>query len=97
MANTDDVFKEDIKSFLRKELRRRREKNPRYSLRAFAKFLGVSDSFLSQVMRGKYLLSRPKLRQVGARLNVDAEFLERLERSLINERRRRKRKGFSRK
>ncbi|MBN8555834.1 MAG: TIGR02147 family protein [Deltaproteobacteria bacterium] len=39
------------------ELKQRQEKNPRYSLRAFARFLGVSPAYLSLVFNGQKKLS----------------------------------------
>ncbi|HEY6351497.1 MAG TPA: helix-turn-helix transcriptional regulator [Candidatus Angelobacter sp.] len=48
---------------LETEFRARREKNPRYSLRAFAAFLGVDHSTLSQILRG---VRRPPVRAVRA-------------------------------
>jgi PAS domain S-box-containing protein len=42
---------------LREELDRRKNKNPRYSLRAFAKFLGVHPSAMSRLLNGKQELS----------------------------------------
>jgi transcriptional regulator with XRE-family HTH domain len=44
------------------EYRARREKNPRYSLRAFAAFLGTDHSTLSQVLRGS---RRPPVTHMG--------------------------------
>lgn len=46
------------RALLEKELIRRIDKNPRYSLRAFAKALGVSHTALSLVMTGKRPASR---------------------------------------
>jgi uncharacterized protein (TIGR02147 family) len=47
----------DYRELLRQELARRQEKNPSYSLRAFARDLKVSPSRLSEVMRGAQLSS----------------------------------------
>lgn len=45
------------RSRLREELTRRIDQNPRYSLRSFAKALGVDASALSQILQGKRFLS----------------------------------------
>jgi hypothetical protein len=52
--NTKNIL--DPKTFLvliRFEFHTRRSSNPRYSLRAFAKFLSVDPSYLSKVINGK--------------------------------------------
>jgi len=61
----------DVKVHLKQELKRRRRANPRYSLRAFADFLRVSPAFLSEVMRGKHLVSEAMLLKIGERLKLN--------------------------
>lgn len=48
---------QNIKDFLRSELQSRIDKNPRYSLRSFAKSLGLHAAELSLVLRGERALS----------------------------------------
>lgn len=48
---------EDYRAILREEFESRRRKNVRYSLRAFARDLGISPSRLSDVLRGRYGIS----------------------------------------
>ncbi len=48
----------DVQTLIRSELARRTARNPRYSLRAFAKASGISHTVLSLVMNGKRQLSR---------------------------------------
>jgi len=58
---------------LEQEFNARRDKNPRYSLRAFAAFLATDHSTLSQILRGQ---RRPPARQVRSwarKLGLDAE------------------------
>lgn len=43
--------------FLEKALKRKKEKNPAYSLRAFAKQLGISPSSLSEILKGQRRVS----------------------------------------
>jgi uncharacterized protein (TIGR02147 family) len=45
------------KQFLNEELARRQKTNPRYSLRAFARHVGLSPGELSELLRGKRKLS----------------------------------------
>src|SRR6185436_5184266 len=52
------------------ELARSCARNPRYSLRAFAKFLGVDHATLSQWLRGRRRLTEKAIGRVGARLKL---------------------------
>lgn len=61
---------------LQAELARRCAGNPRYSLRAFARRLGVDHSTLSQLLRGRRALTRPAIERLGARLGLDAAAIE---------------------
>lgn len=58
-------------------LRGRQEKNRRYSLRAFAKFLGVHPSSLSRILSGKQVLSVPAATRIIRKLKMDREDRER--------------------
>jgi transcriptional regulator with XRE-family HTH domain len=58
---------------LQAELARRCSRNPQYSLRAFAKYLGVDHSSLSQLLRGKRRMTARAIRKFCARLGFDAE------------------------
>lgn len=60
-------------SILRTALERRKESNPRYSLRAFASFLGLHPSALSRVLSGKQDLSVPSALQILKKLKLDQE------------------------
>lgn len=52
----------------------RRSRNLRYSLRAFARDLALSPSFLSEFLAGKHLLSRARAEEVASELGLcDAE------------------------
>jgi transcriptional regulator with XRE-family HTH domain len=55
------------------EYRARREKNPRYSLRAFAAFLGIDHSTLSQILRGSRRASVSQIRNLSEKLGMVAE------------------------
>ena len=55
------------------EFEQRHEKNPRYSLRAFASFLGADHSSLSQILRGGRRTPLTRLRAWGAKLGMSRE------------------------
>jgi hypothetical protein len=59
-----------FRTALKLEFRRRSQRNPRYSLRAFARDLGSDHATLSQILRGRRSLSPRMVRQLGARLRL---------------------------
>lgn len=60
-----------FRAVLRAELGRRCAKNPRYSLRAFARSLGVDHSTLSQLLRGRRPLTPAAVKRLGRKLGLD--------------------------
>jgi uncharacterized protein (TIGR02147 family) len=58
----------DFRQFLERELVYRCRRNPKYSLRAFADFLGVGSSFLSKIINGKRQITEKTLNRFGERL-----------------------------
>ena len=64
-----------FRQILQAELDRRRMNNRRYSLRAFAQFLRLDHSSLSQMLRGKRRLTTRIIRSLGRRLRVDESLL----------------------
>lgn len=70
-----DFLKTEINQLqlLRDELSRRVTKNPRYSLRSFAKSLGLSHTTLSLTLSGKRLLSRKAALQIAERLGLEPD------------------------
>jgi transcriptional regulator with XRE-family HTH domain len=60
-----------FRTALNLEFRRRSERNPRYSLRAFARDLGSDHATISQILRGRRTLSSRMVRQLGSRLRLD--------------------------
>jgi uncharacterized protein (TIGR02147 family) len=63
----------DIPFLLRERLRAAVRRNPRFSLRSFAKQLGIDHSTLSQVLRGRRRLSARALEAVGKRMGLSEE------------------------
>lgn len=57
-----------LRAHLQSELVRRIQENPRYSLRAFARFLKVDSSLLSKILSGKRNISRALHLQIVDRL-----------------------------
>lgn len=60
----------DSGRLLREELVRRTSRNPKYSLRAFAKSLGLSSSFLSKLMNGQRPLTEKTLIKILPHLSL---------------------------
>ena len=58
---------------LAQEFARRRQNNARYSLRAFAAFLGTDHSTLSQVLRDRRAVTTAQIRAWARKLNIDSE------------------------
>jgi uncharacterized protein (TIGR02147 family) len=74
-----------FRHFMQTELARRCARNKQYSLRAFANFLQVDHSTLSQLLRGSRKVTARTIRRLGIRLGLDeeslAEFIRAAERS----------------
>lgn len=67
-------------SFLKEEYQKRRRKNPKYSLRAFAKYLQISPSHLSHILSGKRTVKAPVAIRLGKVLDLTSvETLELLQ------------------
>lgn len=62
-----------IGKILNQELARRCERNPRYSLRSFAKAIGVSPANLSLVMNGKRDISKRTAKKILERVDLNAK------------------------
>lgn len=67
----------DLRQTLIAEFDQRRQRNSRYSLRAFARDLGTDHATLSQLLRGRRVLSPRLVRQFGRRLHLsDADIAD---------------------
>lgn len=64
-------FEHELRKLLTESLARSRMKNSRYSIRAFAKKLGVSPAALSQILNGKRNLTGKTAENIMARLGLD--------------------------
>jgi len=67
---------EPFRQRLQRELALRCNRNPRYSLRAFAGFLGVDHASLSQMLRGRRAISASAVRRFGGRLGLGVDEIE---------------------
>ena len=65
-----------FRRLLQEELARRCTRNPKYSLRAFARDLDTDHSTLSQLLRGRRNLTERTIRGFGGRLRLDAEEID---------------------
>lgn len=61
----------DYRSYLRDVLANRCQNNPRYSLRAFARDLEISPSRLSEVLNGKYGLSKSAACEIAKKMGLN--------------------------
>jgi len=59
---------ERLRTILANEFLRRRCANPRYSLRAFARSVGVEHSTLSQLLRGKRAMTWKSIGHIAGRI-----------------------------
>jgi uncharacterized protein (TIGR02147 family) len=65
----------DIPRLLQERLRAAMRRNPRFSLRSFAKQLGIDHSTLSQILRGRRRISARALEAIGRRMGLSEEAL----------------------
>jgi transcriptional regulator with XRE-family HTH domain len=67
---------QDFRGLLQREFRRRLEANPRYSLRAFARSLGVYHATLSSLLSGQRPFTAKTIREIGGALGLTPKDLE---------------------
>jgi transcriptional regulator with XRE-family HTH domain len=68
----------DFKTYLQEELLQRCRRNPSYSLRSFAKSVGVSPSFLSKLIRGQRRVTDEAFEKITMKLNLEPTTIEAL-------------------
>src|SRR5262249_41639681 len=61
---------------LQNELVRRTKENPSYSLRAFARMLGIQSGFLSKILLGQRRVTPATVRRLGGKLHLSLKELE---------------------
>ena len=60
----------EYRLILKDEFQKRKSKRPRFSLRAFARFLSIDPTFLSKLLSGKLLLSVDTAAKIVQRLKL---------------------------
>ncbi|MCX6123502.1 MAG: DUF4423 domain-containing protein [Proteobacteria bacterium] len=71
--------------YLQNQFQHRADRNPKYSLRAFAKDIGIDAGQLSKTLAGKLLLSMKRAGLIVTHLNIDSEERELFLRSVAQE------------
>ncbi|MBY0472244.1 TIGR02147 family protein [bacterium] len=69
----------DFRRLLQNELVRRTKENPSYSLRAFARMLGIQSGFLSKILLGQRRVTPSTVRRLGGKLGLGLKDLEHYE------------------
>lgn len=82
----------DLRSVLEQELVERCRKNPKYSIRAFSRSLGVESSTLSKILSGKRVISQSMHLKLGKSLGLPSHEIKKFH-SYPLEKRGRKRMG----
>lgn len=59
-----------LRSHLRRELLKRHQRNPKYSLRAFAKHLDLEPSYLSKLLQGKRMFNSKNIGRLEKKLGL---------------------------
>ena len=67
----DRVFQDEFRSFIQIELVKRCKANPRYSLRAYSKALGIQSSFLSKLLTGKRAITTKTIERLAEPLGLN--------------------------
>lgn len=76
MDQVHSISASDFRTFLEQELSRRTSANPNYSLRAFARDLGVDSSFLSKLLNGKRSMTARTILSLAPRLPLANEEIQ---------------------
>ena len=71
-----NFFPADHRIYLREELHLRQSRRPQYSMRAFARDLEMSPSFLCEFLAGRQGLSKERVLWVSRKLNLSTEQCE---------------------
>ena len=73
----------DHRSFIENQFKFRKQQNPAYSLRAFARDLGLDPSTLSKVLKGERNIPLSSMESVATRLNLGAKNTEKFLSSVL--------------
>lgn len=78
---------EDLRDFLKQEFIKRKQKNKKYSLRAFAKKIEVSHSVISEILNGKRRLTTKTFSRISNKLNLDPAIAKKYETHILKRKR----------
>jgi len=81
---TEALQARDFRSLLQQELVRRCQRNPKYSLRAFAKMLGISSAYLSLILSGKRRIPEQTVLAMGKALGLDPDQIEKFQQKVAS-------------
>lgn len=70
---------DDFRQLLQSELIRRTRANPKYSLRAFARFLEIQPDYLSKLLLGRRAMTARTIHRLGLRLGLKPQDLEKFD------------------
>ncbi|MEK6705212.1 MAG: TIGR02147 family protein [Bdellovibrionota bacterium] len=76
VPETDKSLVSDFRIRLQRELVKRCQANPKFSLRAFARFLGVESSRLSKILRGERPVGPELFKKFAGKLNLSPTEIE---------------------
>lgn len=79
MQRANQELNQEFRLRLREEFSRRMRVNDRYSIRAFARHLGLDSSTISQIFSGKRSISDTKIHSICRKLGLDVTSSERFE------------------
>lgn len=82
MTSIQNRFSNFCQEFLVGEFNRRKERNASYSMRAFARDIGIAKTNVSAVLNGLRKLSRSNVAILATSLNLDEETLEKFKKDL---------------
>jgi DNA-binding MarR family transcriptional regulator len=77
-AASAELPKDEFVRFLHRELSERLQKNPAYSMRAFARHIDLDQSLLTKVLQGKRRLSPNTVQKILSTLQADASVVDRI-------------------
>lgn len=76
MKTSTDQNSNQFRFFLQRELMKRCEKNPNYSLRSFAKSIGVQPATLSHILRGSRKITARTIKNISYSLHIKPEDIQ---------------------
>lgn len=77
-AASGDLPKDDFLRFLHRELSERLQKNPAYSMRAFARHIDLDQSLLTKVLQGKRRVSSATTKRILDVLGADPAIVDKI-------------------